>query len=158
MHGEGYGSWFVSVCVCPFVCYSSPRVCTLVLFIILSSSHCIHIILVIWICTPHYRQVLHYVEKPETFVSNIINAGGYIFSPDIFQHLTCAFTANYENELMWDNWPSAHMRSECYSNWFVCLCVDAYSGTTFERYAVKTSKRIILIYGTTQLRQWQTLC
>ena len=45
-------------------------------------------------------QVLHYVEKPETFVSNIINAGGYIFSPDIFQHLAQAFTANYENELM----------------------------------------------------------
>ena len=45
-------------------------------------------------------QVLHYVEKPETFVSNIINAGGYIFSPDIFQHLSQVFTANYENELM----------------------------------------------------------
>lgn len=46
------------------------------------------------------RQVLHYVEKPETFVSNIINAGGYIFSLDIFQHLSQIFTANYENELM----------------------------------------------------------
>ena len=45
-------------------------------------------------------QVLHYVEKPETFVSNIINAGGYIFSPDIFKHLARAFTANYENDLM----------------------------------------------------------
>ena len=26
-------------------------------------------------------QVLHYVEKPETFVSEIINCGIYIFSP-----------------------------------------------------------------------------
>ncbi|CAI8002053.1 Mannose-1-phosphate guanyltransferase alpha-A [Geodia barretti] len=51
---------------------------------------------------PSTHKVLHYVEKPETFVSNIINAGGYIFSPDIFQHLTRAFTANYENELIHD--------------------------------------------------------
>ena len=46
------------------------------------------------------KQVLHYVEKPETFVSNIINAGGYIFSPEIFHHLARIFTTNYENDLM----------------------------------------------------------
>ena len=49
----------------------------------------------------HGLQVLHYVEKPETFVSNIINAGGYLFSMKIFQHLAKIFTENYENELMW---------------------------------------------------------
>ena len=46
-------------------------------------------------------QVLHYVEKPETFVSSIINAGAYLFSPDIFQYLSQVYTANYENELMY---------------------------------------------------------
>jgi mannose-1-phosphate guanylyltransferase len=51
---------------------------------------------------PNTHKVLHYVEKPETFVSNIINAGGYVFSPDIFQHLSRVFTANYENELIRD--------------------------------------------------------
>ena len=50
-----------------------------------------------WFCP----QVLHYVEKPETFVSNVINAGAYIFSPDIFKYLARVFTANYENELMY---------------------------------------------------------
>ena len=30
---------------------------------------------------PFTPQVLHYVEKPETFVSEIINCGIYIFSP-----------------------------------------------------------------------------
>ena len=30
---------------------------------------------------PFTQQVLHYVEKPETFVSEIINCGIYIFSP-----------------------------------------------------------------------------
>lgn len=33
------------------------------------------------------HEVLHYVEKPSTFVSNLINCGVYICSPDIFQLL-----------------------------------------------------------------------
>ena len=32
-------------------------------------------------CCSFPLQVLHYVEKPETFVSEIINCGIYIFSP-----------------------------------------------------------------------------
>jgi len=31
------------------------------------------------------REVLHYAEKPETFVSDIINCGVYVFSPSIYQ-------------------------------------------------------------------------
>ena len=45
-------------------------------------------------------QVLHYVEKPETFVSNIINAGAYLFTPEIFKQLGKVFQTNHENELM----------------------------------------------------------
>ena len=73
---------------------------------------------------------MHYVEKPETFVSNIINAGGYIFSPEIFQHLARIFTANYENELMYNN--SLHtiivlctktVELTCFSVWNFCCSV-----------------------------------
>ncbi len=42
--------------------------------------------------------MLHYVEKPETFVSSIINAGAYLFTPEIFQYLGKVFQCNYENE------------------------------------------------------------
>ena len=33
------------------------------------------------------HEILHYVEKPSTFVSTLINCGVYICSPDIFQRL-----------------------------------------------------------------------
>jgi len=33
---------------------------------------------------PLSREVLHYAEKPETFISDIINAGIYLFSPSVF--------------------------------------------------------------------------
>ena len=32
-------------------------------------------------------QVLHYVEKPETFISDLISCGIYIFSNTIFKHI-----------------------------------------------------------------------
>ncbi|KAF6016399.1 hypothetical protein EB796_025283 [Bugula neritina] len=42
-------------------------------------------------------EVLHYVEKPETFVSATINCGVYLFSMHIFQHLFKAFESNQNN-------------------------------------------------------------
>jgi mannose-1-phosphate guanylyltransferase len=45
-------------------------------------------------------QVLHYVEKPSTFVSTVVNAGAYLFTPDIFQHLGNVFQNNHANDLM----------------------------------------------------------
>lgn len=33
---------------------------------------------------PNTREVLHYAEKPETFVSDIINCGIYVFSPSVY--------------------------------------------------------------------------
>jgi mannose-1-phosphate guanylyltransferase len=41
---------------------------------------------------PNSNEVLHYVEKPETFISNIINCGVYLFSPSFFQLID-----NYSN-------------------------------------------------------------
>ena len=41
-------------------------------------------------------QILHYVEKPETFVSTTINCGVYLFSPEVFQPLEVAFKKNLE--------------------------------------------------------------
>ena len=46
------------------------------------------------------KQVLHYVEKPGTFVSSTVNAGAYLFTPDIFDYLGRVFTANHQQELM----------------------------------------------------------
>lgn len=39
------------------------------------------------------NEVLHYAEKPETFVSETISAGIYVFSPEVFDKLGEAFDA-----------------------------------------------------------------
>ncbi|XP_057769469.1 uncharacterized protein LOC130989518 [Salvia miltiorrhiza] len=36
------------------------------------------------VADPTSQEVLHYTEKPETFVSNLINCGIYVFTPNIF--------------------------------------------------------------------------
>ncbi|XP_073271215.1 uncharacterized protein [Primulina huaijiensis] len=36
------------------------------------------------VADPDTNELLHYTEKPETFVSDLINCGVYIFTPDIF--------------------------------------------------------------------------
>ncbi|CAL0321771.1 unnamed protein product [Lupinus luteus] len=36
------------------------------------------------VADPTTNELLHYTEKPETFVSNLINCGVYIFTPEIF--------------------------------------------------------------------------
>ncbi|KAL8529753.1 hypothetical protein ACS0TY_006982 [Phlomoides rotata] len=36
------------------------------------------------VADPVTNELLHYTEKPETFVSDLINCGAYIFTPDIF--------------------------------------------------------------------------
>ena len=36
---------------------------------------------------PNSHVLLHYAEKPETFVSDLINTGIYVFSPQIFDAL-----------------------------------------------------------------------
>ncbi|XP_010213655.1 PREDICTED: striated muscle preferentially expressed protein kinase, partial [Tinamus guttatus] len=42
------------------------------------------------------HEVLHYVEKPSTFVSEIINCGIYLFTPAIFQHIGDVFRRNQQ--------------------------------------------------------------
>lgn len=46
------------------------------------------------------HEVLHYVEKPGTFVSSLVNAGAYFFTPDIFEHLGNVFQNNHANDLI----------------------------------------------------------
>ncbi|GAY46671.1 hypothetical protein CUMW_098860 [Citrus unshiu] len=36
------------------------------------------------IADPNTKELLHYTEKPETFVSDLINCGVYVFTPDFF--------------------------------------------------------------------------
>jgi mannose-1-phosphate guanylyltransferase len=42
-------------------------------------------------------EILHYVEKPSTFVSTLVNCGVYLCSLDIFQRLATVFK-NKEEE------------------------------------------------------------
>ncbi|KAF3842954.1 hypothetical protein F7725_001803 [Dissostichus mawsoni] len=46
------------------------------------------------------KEVLHYVEKPSTFVSDIINCGIYLFTPEIFQHIGAVFQKNQQDMLL----------------------------------------------------------
>lgn len=42
-------------------------------------------------------QVLHYVEKPSTFVSDVINCGIYLFSPEALKPLGDVFQRNQQD-------------------------------------------------------------
>ncbi|KAJ6820454.1 mannose-1-phosphate guanyltransferase alpha-like [Iris pallida] len=44
------------------------------------------------VADPVTKELLHYTEKPETFVSDLINCGVYIFTPNIFSAIHGAFT------------------------------------------------------------------
>ncbi|XP_036425383.1 mannose-1-phosphate guanyltransferase alpha-B [Colossoma macropomum] len=48
------------------------------------------------------NEVLHFVEKPSTFVSDIINCGIYLFTPEIFSHIGTVFQRNQEERLQED--------------------------------------------------------
>ncbi|KAH0464488.1 hypothetical protein IEQ34_007274 [Dendrobium chrysotoxum] len=41
---------------------------------------------------PVTNELLHYTEKLETFVSDLINCGVYIFTPDLFKAIPDSFT------------------------------------------------------------------
>ncbi|XP_022111841.1 mannose-1-phosphate guanyltransferase alpha-A-like isoform X1 [Acanthaster planci] len=45
---------------------------------------------------PDTHEVLHYVEKPQTYVSSIINCGLYVFTPEIFEHISTVFKKNQD--------------------------------------------------------------
>ena len=46
-------------------------------------------------------EVAHYVEKPSTFVSPLINCGVYVTSPEVFQTMTDVFYTNQDTENVW---------------------------------------------------------
>ncbi|VDP96472.1 unnamed protein product [Trichobilharzia regenti] len=47
---------------------------------------------------PITHEVMHYVEKPATFVSTTINCGIYLFTPGIFKFIRIAFL-EHQNQL-----------------------------------------------------------
>ncbi|XP_050771893.1 mannose-1-phosphate guanyltransferase alpha isoform X1 [Gopherus flavomarginatus] len=57
-------------------------------------------------------EVLHYVEKPSTFVSEIINCGIYLFTPAIFQHIGEVFQRTQQELLL-----GACLREESPNGW-----------------------------------------
>lgn len=64
-------------------------------------------------------QVLHYVEKPSTFVSDIINCGIYLFKPEIFQHIGTVFQKNQQDMLLWVEALSPLRGSACEYNYSI---------------------------------------
>lgn len=52
------------------------------------------------VANPDTSEVLHYVEKPSTFVSEIINCGIYLFTPAIFQPIGEVFQRNQQERLL----------------------------------------------------------
>ncbi|KAA8530283.1 hypothetical protein F0562_004992 [Nyssa sinensis] len=44
------------------------------------------------VADPITKELLHYTEKPETFVSDLINCGVYVFTPEIFTAIQDVFT------------------------------------------------------------------
>lgn len=56
------------------------------------------------------HEVLHYVEKPETFISTVINCGIYLLSPGLFEPLQQIFQKNLQDNYNCDpNTPSKEM-------------------------------------------------
>uniref|UniRef100_A0A2K5DL83 GDP-mannose pyrophosphorylase A n=1 Tax=Aotus nancymaae TaxID=37293 RepID=A0A2K5DL83_AOTNA len=59
---------------------------------------------------PQTHEVLHYVEKPSTFISDIINCGIYLFSPEALKPLRDVFQRNQQDGQLEDSpglWPGA---------------------------------------------------
>lgn len=50
------------------------------------------------VADPTTKEVLHYTEKPETFVSDLINCGVYVFTPEIFSAIESVY-ANREEKV-----------------------------------------------------------
>jgi mannose-1-phosphate guanylyltransferase len=48
------------------------------------------------IADPKNSEVLHYVDKPETFLSDLVSCGIYIFRPEIFEE----FKQHIANKIM----------------------------------------------------------
>nr|XP_034354633.1 mannose-1-phosphate guanyltransferase alpha isoform X2 [Arvicanthis niloticus] len=59
---------------------------------------------------PQTHEVLHYVEKPSTFISDIINCGIYLFSPEALKPLRDVFQRNQQDGQLEESsgsWPGA---------------------------------------------------
>ncbi|XP_044607395.1 mannose-1-phosphate guanylyltransferase regulatory subunit alpha isoform X2 [Equus asinus] len=52
---------------------------------------------------PQTHEVLHYVEKPSTFVSDVINCGIYLFSPEALKPLGDVFQRNQQDGQLEDS-------------------------------------------------------
>ncbi|KAJ4826442.1 hypothetical protein Tsubulata_013634 [Turnera subulata] len=48
------------------------------------------------VADPITKELLHYTEKPETFVSDLINCGVYVFTPEIFTAVEDVFTTQQD--------------------------------------------------------------
>ncbi|CEG83031.1 Putative Mannose-1-phosphate guanylyltransferase [Rhizopus microsporus] len=59
------------------------------------------------IADPESNQVLHYVEKPDTYISDLISCGVYLFDVAVFQEIKKAIDAKKERETIDDTFYSS---------------------------------------------------
>ncbi|CAM6082001.1 unnamed protein product [Calypogeia fissa] len=52
------------------------------------------------VADPDTKELLHYAEKPETFVSDHINCGVYIFTPEIFRAIANVSTSRVDKDVL----------------------------------------------------------
>ncbi len=52
---------------------------------------------------PETNEVLHYVEKPETFISDLISCGVYLFDVAVFTEIKKAIDTKKEQDAMVDS-------------------------------------------------------
>jgi mannose-1-phosphate guanylyltransferase len=67
------------------------------------------------IARPETNEVLHYVEKPESFISDLISCGVYLFDSAVFSEIKAALdnkkNAHEENDYLWSA-PDDRLRLE----------------------------------------------
>lgn len=76
---------------------------------------------------PVTNELLHYTEKPETFVSDLINCGVYIFTPDIFTAIHDVIIQRNEEARRVSSFEGLRMEAKTFRSDFMRLDQDILS-------------------------------
>lgn len=84
-----------------------------------------------------FFQVMHYVEKPSTFVSTIINCGIYLCSLEIFPILAAVFKQKQQ-----DYYNGLSIQS--FENTYIC-CIKNYLSLCFSIFSMNLANRLFIL-------------
>ncbi|CAH8670093.1 unnamed protein product [Dicrocoelium dendriticum] len=91
---------------------------------------------------PETHEIMHYAEKPATFVSTTINCGVYLFTPGIFKFIRIAFLQN-QNRMNYD------LRPQCIvgaSHLDTRICQAASCQIKFAGAVIYANRHILSLY------------